>query len=108
MRGFVSNKGFFGQGFGHTWTRFLAYLDQDFWRTWTRCLAYLDQIFGVPGPGFLAYLDQDFWRTWTRFLAYLDQIFGPDFDQDLYSVQFYWDGEIQCTVPQGQRTYKTY
>ena len=52
--------------------------------------------------------DQDFWRTWTRFLAYLDQIFGPDFDQDLYSVQFYWDGEIQCTVPQGRRTYKTY
>ena len=78
----------------------LVYLDQmfgvpgsDFWRTWTR-------IFGVPGS--------DFWRTLTRCLAYLDQIFGPDFEQDLYSAQFYWDGEMQCTVPQGRRAYKTY
>ncbi len=38
----------------------------------------------------------------------VDQVFGQGFDQVLgegkkrkYSVQYYWDGNIQCTVPVG-------
>ena len=39
-----------------------------------------------------------------------DQIFGQGFDQGLgegknhkYSVQYYWDGKIQCTVLLGRK-----
>ena len=41
-----------------------------------------------------------------------DQIFGQVFDQGFlapkYSVQYYWDGQIQCTVLPGQRKHTIY
>ena len=53
---------------------------------------------------------RDFWprllaRFLTRFLAgVLTRVFGPQ----KYSVQYYWDGEIQCTVLPGQRKHTIY
>ena len=40
-----------------------------------------------------------------------DQIFGQVFDQGFlapkYSVQYYWEAEIQCTVPPGENKLLT-
>ena len=57
---------------------------------------------------------KDFWPDfWPRFLArflsrflagVLTRVFGPP----KYSVQYYWDGEIQCTVLLGQRKHTIY
>ena len=45
----------------------------------------------------------EFWQIFGQvFDQVFDQVFGQGFDQK-YSVQFYWDGEIQCTVLLGQK-----
>ena len=51
-----------------------------------------------------AFLARFLTRFLTRFLAiFLARVFDQGFGDRKYSVQYYWDGEIQCTVLPGQK-----
>ena len=58
----------------------------------------------VGMPGFWSDFDQIFDQIFGQVF---DQVFDQGFDQGFwspkYSVQFYWDGEIQCTFLPGPR-----
>ena len=68
---------------------------------------------GMPGfwPDFDQIFDQIFGQVFDQIFGQgFDQVFGQGFDQVLgegknhqYSVQYYWDGKIQCTVLLGRK-----
>ena len=67
----------------------------------------------MPGfwPDFEQIFDQIFGQVFDQIFGQVfDQVFGQGFDQVLgegknhkYSVQYYWDGKIQCTVLLGRK-----
>ena len=60
----------------------------------------------MPGfwPDFDQIFDQIFGQFFDQiFVQVFDQGFDQDFGSPKYSVQFYWNGEIQCTFLQGRK-----